>query len=270
MGKKPTSRVCVFCGGSPLTREHVLPQWLKPLVPFEDKTGIGLGGGRRRTIPIPPSERTARAFCESCNTGWMSDLEGITQPILTPLILGHPEPHQLDVSALETIALWAAKTVLTCQFVNPPNRRYVPQAACRWMGEHQSPPPGTRVWIAPHVGDIWAAFYALEPVGLWTVHQVPEVDEHGRLKVNSYTATLGLGHLLIHVLYFANVEIPVKDDPFAFQARIKLIWPYLYDVTWPPGPPLSNREASELAGVIPRGVPGMDEVLDRPAQPPPE
>lgn len=255
-------RGCIFCGGTPLTKEHVLPKWLKPIVPFDATTGI-LSARQPDTIPIPPSEREARAVCGPCNHGWMSNLEKRAKPLLTPLILGKTAPREIGVDGLSTIAFWAAKTVLTCQFVNPPDQRFVPEAACHEIRENQAPAVGTHVWIAPHVGDLWAAFYYLEPLGIWTVHATPEVDEHGRVKVNSYTATLGLGHLLIHVLYFAGVEIPLKDDVLASFQSIRRIWPDPYAFTWPPGPPLSNREASELAGAIPRGVPGMDEVLNR-------
>jgi hypothetical protein len=253
-----------------LTKEHVLPQWLKPLVPFEKKTGISGQGLKRQTLPIPPSERVAKAFCHACNTGWMSDLEKAAAPLLAPLISGDRSKRELTPEAQATIAFWGAKTALTCQYVNPPESRYVPPIACREMRAEQRPPHGTRVWIAGHVGDLWSAFYHLEPLRIWTVHQVPEVDEDGRPKINSYTATLGLGHLLIHVLYFANVEIPREKDAFPFAFRVRPIWPDPTPCTWPPGRPLTNAEASHMSGLFPRGDPTLDDLLNQPVSPPDE
>jgi hypothetical protein len=34
------ARVCLFCGGSPVTREHVLAQWLRDYLPVKVRINV--------------------------------------------------------------------------------------------------------------------------------------------------------------------------------------------------------------------------------------
>lgn len=259
MGTRATPRRCAFCGSrKSLTKEHVLPQWLKPIVPFEGKTGVEFATGERRTLPISPSERTAKAFCRSCNTGWMNDLEGAAKPLLTPMILGERRPRKLKRLALQTIATWAAKTAVTCQYVNPPERRFVQQRARREMYETKVAPIGTHVWLAPHDGDLFNAIFSLEPINIQFAKEIPEVDDHGLPKVHSYSGSIGLGSVFIHVLYLAGVEIPLKECP---DFGVPRIWPYSHPITWPTTAPLSNIEICKLMGVLPRTESEVEDLL---------
>jgi hypothetical protein len=82
------ARSCVFCGGTPLTREHVFPRWLARVLPAQDRwrgQDLAVVGGesitssdlpvttRRMGEPFPDS--TVARVCARCNNGWMNDLE---------------------------------------------------------------------------------------------------------------------------------------------------------------------------------------------------
>jgi hypothetical protein len=51
---------------------------------------------------------TVRAFCKSCNNGWMSDLESKAKPILEPMLTGTPKA--LGTSDQTLLATWVIKT----------------------------------------------------------------------------------------------------------------------------------------------------------------
>lgn len=85
-------RKCVFCGATAGSREHALPTWLveamqataAPALPFYvgDQAGVELQGNPRAT-----SNLVTKRICNSCNSGWMSDLERQAKSILKDLVL---------------------------------------------------------------------------------------------------------------------------------------------------------------------------------------
>jgi hypothetical protein len=108
---------CIFCGrlGSPgnkLSEQHILPQWLRKVVPgaadpeqiigrIRNNSKVDFDRGRGFTV-------RAKICCEECNTGWMSDLENQAKPILRPLVLG--DDWEVDAENSETIARWTFMT----------------------------------------------------------------------------------------------------------------------------------------------------------------
>jgi hypothetical protein len=96
------TRVYFFCGGTPLSLEHVFPQWLTAVLPAQvawrgQDTAVhyidGLGGTttpESREIREQFNAATVRRVCRRCNHGWMNELEGAVRPILTPLIRTDP------------------------------------------------------------------------------------------------------------------------------------------------------------------------------------
>ena len=53
---------------------------------------------------------TVRRVCEACNTGWLSDVEAATEPLLAPMFRGLPQ--LLTVDTATRCATWVLKTVL--------------------------------------------------------------------------------------------------------------------------------------------------------------
>jgi hypothetical protein len=54
-----------------------------------------------------PAALTVRRVCRACNNGWMSELETLAQPIVTPLVFG--ESMTLDIEQQISVATWAIK-----------------------------------------------------------------------------------------------------------------------------------------------------------------
>jgi len=101
---------CVFCGGTPVNREHVFPRWMSRALRNRGAKQfiLGMKGVTYRSGEI---NLTVRQFCESCNSGWMAALERATQPILAPMLL-NTDLQVLSEEDQATLATWAYKTAL--------------------------------------------------------------------------------------------------------------------------------------------------------------
>jgi len=142
----------VWCGGTPTTIEDLLPNWLRltwKLAPdatfrigrnFGDRSEL-VGGSKAKRIKHVSMK--VRAVCSRCNSGWMSDLERQSQPILGPLTRG--QALTLGPSTQATVSAWAMKTTMMAAF------RVAIEAAPEFrsaMVERREPPPGSSVHLA--------------------------------------------------------------------------------------------------------------------------
>lgn len=128
--------VCVYCGGQPLTNEHVIPKWISkiPAVAkiladsekhlytphFLAKNVLDANGSTEgfdfveRGKKFRMNQIEVRVICKGCNEGWLSELEQTVAPILTKLINGGPVI--IAPTDLETLAVWATKTAMMMEF----------------------------------------------------------------------------------------------------------------------------------------------------------
>src|SRR5687767_10269708 len=84
---RQVSNRCRFCGATnrQITKEHVWPNWLRDyLPPFDDDADVERHspGTSREGWRQPWLTSTVRAFCDSCNHGWMADIEAAAMPIV--------------------------------------------------------------------------------------------------------------------------------------------------------------------------------------------
>lgn len=121
---------CVFCGNSPTTREHVVPQWLgeifptEPPVPVEDRVPktivrfeLGREWNEQRGRPGPQQTSTVKVVCATCNNGWMSEsTRGRRGPYLVDMMVGSGTFDQGDLSVVER---WAVKTAMMLEYDHP-------------------------------------------------------------------------------------------------------------------------------------------------------
>ena len=122
--KKQRQRRCIFCGEGNLSKEHFWPEWAASLLPSylinqHEERSFTISN---KTIMNPPKIRTKsgnawtkkiRVVCETCNNGWMSQLEASAKPLLTPLIAGRP--CIISESTAQIIAKWITLKVLVAE-----------------------------------------------------------------------------------------------------------------------------------------------------------
>jgi hypothetical protein len=99
---------CIFCGGSGLTKEHLLADWLREIFPRTAKDTHTFGTIESWT-PKPrfvqrvkqghAGSRKVRKVCGPCNSGWIGAIDDAAKQAIVPLIHGQsvvvtPEAHE--------------------------------------------------------------------------------------------------------------------------------------------------------------------------------
>jgi len=105
---------CAFCTHTgKLSAEHIASDWMNELFPGRRKAWLVKGDPKERNeFETDSLDWTAKVVCESCNNGWMSQIEGRhAKPALTPLITGEMN-IPVDLKRAESISLFAFKTAV--------------------------------------------------------------------------------------------------------------------------------------------------------------
>ena len=238
-------RYCAFCGGKPVTKEHVWPGWLTevlrgPFVQNQLQTRVSTPEGD--TLKAWNTDRldvTAKQFCKGCNSGWMGRLEESAKPILKPMILAQGLPLSLGPSEQEVLARWAYKTALAADFhirgisTNPgdgiPSSRYK-QFFKSGLPQRQS----LRIWTIPLAETEYAVW------GSRTVHEFEfKPIRLGNKTIPAtrsslYVTTLAIGFVVFQI---CGQLRGIKPVPFFDGAQVPALlqlFPRVADnVTWP-------------------------------------
>jgi hypothetical protein len=124
------SKYCIFCGGSPTTREHIWADWLAKYIPKtmqkHSSTSSILNPDRsvERTLKVwggDPRSRRLQIVCRHCNNHWMSELQAVAKPILIRLVSGNLKnrPFMLDLNRQRILAAWSAMSVICAEYFHP-------------------------------------------------------------------------------------------------------------------------------------------------------
>jgi hypothetical protein len=171
---------CAFCGKRGVTKEHIIPGWIKRHLPNEEKH-IRFRGGKSAEGPTGGTQvRLAqgsafnahtRKVCSKCNNGWMSDLEGRARPTLISLIRGENVVLQPDTQLI--LAGWIAKTVMAADTCYPGSSAITGVERSSLM-ETGRPPDHWQIWIALHHNKDWRT--GLDHVGI-AVHRKADYEK---------------------------------------------------------------------------------------------
>ena len=159
--KKPPNppRRCVFCGGTPISKEHVWAQWMRPYLPPGQGTQV-IQEGRffenSSTVRAGPLNRKGdlrsqklKVVCKPCNEGWMGTIQQKTKPILLPLLTR--EHGAIVADEREILATWV--TMFTFVYaVSAPEYTTQNDSQRRAFMESRSPPTPWTYWCGPFDG----------------------------------------------------------------------------------------------------------------------
>ena len=225
-------RSCLFCLNQADSKEHVWPGWLLDF----------LGQGQSATVQWEQPGRSilswsgiragiiVRCVCDKCNTGWMSDLEELAKPVISPLLLG--EHRSIDTEQQLTIAVWAVKTAMTLEATSRRVRPFYRIQDRSRVAKASLPPSNTTVWLSAYDGQHHSYAYATKMQG--------RADNGAPVK--SYVTTMSFARFVIQVATIRARGIPegtivtadVKPGVWDQGALIR-IWPDPGDiVNWPP------------------------------------
>lgn len=236
------ARRCVFCGSSPLTREHVIPRWLTDVLPEQAR----FRGQDQQVVLTPPesahsrlllphremrepfSAMTVKAVCVTCDSGWMTETERLARPHLTRLIKA-ADPQELGADAIRALATWVVKTTLMTQLTSAEGAAGLRDVYHRFFVT-RTPPDNCVVWVAAHGAADWALRVELVSALIAT-----ELDSGATPAdpVNTISATLGLGHALFHVVLTARPSVSYTPLDEIHPGVLRL-WPGISFITPPP------------------------------------
>lgn len=244
-------RACMFCGrnDAKITVEHVLSKPIRAelaaIGPFQTQIEYQPRFGERDTVAQYQSVTagvTRRAFCTTCNGGWMQQMDNEIAPVIAPLIKG--EPTSLATKDQQAIAAWVTKIALVYEAATG-EKRSVPDSEYRRFHLERRPIPMQPIDLSHYVGRGTPHAF-----GLRTIDLLNERNEfagvHGRL------CTLTIGQLVVQSL-LPGPDFDHRDVGLRPAGRVR-IWPAdVRNVQWPPTPPLTDEHAlEEFAQFIPR------------------
>jgi hypothetical protein len=127
-------RRCIFCGGTPITKEHIFAAWMcdyldSALIRDGTQHSVVMTGfnEKGKLVAQKPFKgelyragdhrsRTLRVVCSRCNSGWMSELQNETKAILIPFLMGE-WPH-LTAAHQSILSAWVAMLTMVYEFSN--------------------------------------------------------------------------------------------------------------------------------------------------------
>lgn len=238
---------CAFCGSAgPLTREHVFGQWVSKigldLTPMRHHAGA-LNGLPRDMGEQPPFRQTVKRFCASCNNGWMSNLEGAAQRVLTPLILD--EPGTIAHEDQAAIATWVHKTALTAMLLSSKEQREngyglspSEYRALYERREARQPLDFSQFWIGRFKGVEGFSAVRVTPLTV----RIPSFPEPPLPQ--GYAMTIVLGALLLHGVRFTT---PGLQADTTTGKGMPQFWPSETSVQWPAGQTFTESSLISIA-----------------------
>lgn len=189
-------KACIFCGASPTTKEHLLPEWLAREIQASDLNvkWTRPDGTKSWRGPDDSFGTTVSCACgENCNNGWMSRLEDQVRPILGPMATG--QRRHLPPVEQAVLARWAWKTAIVGQATmrDEANWFVSREQAAEFRNSGAAVPANVRMWLGGFIPrERRAGFVRLE-VNVLTAGNPTQI---GR----SMTFTVAVGAVVVQVL----------------------------------------------------------------------
>lgn len=233
-------RKCVFCGGDKLTREHVFPDWISNL--YGKKPGWNEFSHNNevvRKFPEKLFQHKAKIVCESCNSGWMSDLEDKVRPFLADMITS-AKATVLNQEMQDDLSFWVVKTMLMNNKASPGGSS-IPESVYREVYESQSATDkfvvliGWRQTSSTSDGQL-IAHHSLVPISSINIPKEDLAAQKRFLDNPSDKVLMGgsllVGHVGFHVMFNGIDNFPVvlerRDDTLMLPVH-----PYDHDFHFP-------------------------------------
>lgn len=183
-----------------------------------------------------------RVVCESCNNGWMSEVEDLAKPILLKLISG--TSCELSKNETSSISFWIAMKLVTAEFAEKAeNLEVTPFSERKAMMEKRQIPNYFNIFIGSHSTGHNSAWLrsswtmALSPLG-------PDPKLEGRER-NSQSVSFIIGPIFIFVI---NIRLNSFDINANFNfGKLKKIHPSNRDFLKWPQKPLRKIQTDKIA-----------------------
>lgn len=255
----PNIQHCVFCGAKGTTYEHVFSRWthkfMLPRQPGKATSVVGKEYLDRSELvdgKLPGAMRDWQVKCvcggtrQTCNGGWMKDIEDEAMPVLVPLIQG--KRARLSPKDQQIIATWASLKSIISEYglgghvtVHPSQRR-------RMMRKGLPPASRWGVWIGYYERKKWVPEWIGRPLSILPEERFAKRSSRVPTHFNSNATTQVIGRLFIHVIH---TPMPGLIERWRFSlphgGSLFRIWPAAeYSINWP-GQVMTDKDADVAA-----------------------
>lgn len=224
-------RECVACGKTPVTREHIIPQWAsRHLGGIKDRPLRGTPHAMPRASQVTPGtiaidvsfrghevpvqEITTRVLCRECNNNRFSQVEKTIKPILSGLIDGRQDALSPEDATL--LAAWMTKTSIIYEFNDRRTMAVTAAQRADFFGSAE-PPAGFALFACRYRGEH----------DIWLAHAGGRVTRHdsSRPPVRVGFTTLVLGKIVLGCMTSSD---PMWTDEFASDESRAGVWSKLW------------------------------------------
>jgi hypothetical protein len=150
-------KLCAFClREGKMSAEHLWGDWIgKLFVEYRGRYSFRTQLGENPILRWSSRSIDAKAkvVCETCNNGWMSDLDGETKSLMEGIIRD-AAPICFLPSGIRLFAAFAFKTAVVIDHIRPSRGRpFFSPNQRRKFSETREVPPCVQVWISAFKGD---------------------------------------------------------------------------------------------------------------------
>lgn len=256
-------RKCLFCGGKPISKEHLFSDWISALVPRTAErhtqfiaTIQEIGSKPLEAVPTKREgdilSRRLKVVCRKCNNEWMSGIDDRARPLLGRLILGHT--HCVSQKEQGAILDWIVLKTIVGEHDDPRTAAISKEEAHEFYRTRKRP-SNWRCWIASYNGNEWSQGARFTHVGAGIGHRV----QQGAYVVNTrlfsvQTTTMVIGKLVVHA---CSTDAPNFLYDFQGVLNKKLVaMPSSSDeeIAWGPPDALDDSEIGVIAYSLVKGL----------------
>jgi hypothetical protein len=245
-------KVCIFCGSTPTTREHIWADWARGLLPESSGYQQWVFKGRRGSKVLSREKMynrqgavrtlTVKRLCEPCNSLWRGKEEERLKPLLTDLFNG--AQIALTQRNQEELTEYLTAKILTIDWLDGDPITNLGTSADFY--ESRLAPPGFTLHIFNCYEGRWRAQFRAFACEL-------KVDESGDSKVgppNTKAFAVGFGNLFVFAIIAMGEFHPEPDFDAAHAIQL---WPNPKRAAlWPPRIPLTSEGADTVALTLDR------------------
>lgn len=228
---------CIFCNGFGLSKQHVIPDWMSALLPYNDlhsqqtidmsavfdpasASVVVIPGETYKKRNGPVNQRKVRNVCLICNNGWISRVEDAAKPLFEAMICGRGAA--LSKTDVESLSLAIAIITIMWEFTHPDeSNRVIPAAHRDFIYKNKRLPDGW--YIAVGVMD---ELCVARPRQVSASFKEPSVAGQALIQRGYQVMTITLGYILIQAVTLVNFDYPIV---FAKEKFLK-IYPFVSEV----------------------------------------
>lgn len=252
---KQLQRFCIFCGGPGLTKQHVWSDMLKSMIPREPSWNqsrnryiYGAKGiSKAQTKKVHRGDLLTKKFrkvCESCNSGWISEIEDRLKPVLSKLIEGSKIAITPEQQA--DLAIWITISTIMAEYTDP-DSQVIPEQDCIYIYEHRRPPDEWLIRFGHYLGSEYFPRAYRHTYG--KISDFPFTENSVKGDANYQISLHYLGQVIFQVgsSYISGKGIKERFKPGQF-GEIEL-WPGNgQSIEWPPKSAIGDAAATAMLG----------------------